>query len=92
MPREFLFQVNEASFYFQHSFLIFEQGALCIMPQRLMKSLELLSLSEEVESNRNTSCALLITTLITSSKNEQRHCCGALYLQELQIHIYIDGS
>lgn len=60
--------VSEASSYFRRSYLSFQQGALCTTPQRLMKSLELVSLGEEVESNRNTSCALLITTLITSVK------------------------
>lgn len=60
--------VSKASSNFRRSYLSFQQGALCTTPQRLMKSLELVSLGEEVESNRNTSCALLITTLITSVK------------------------
>lgn len=75
--------VNEAFSYFQHSYLSFEQGALCTTPQRLMKSLELVSLGEEVESNRNTSCALLITTLITSVKMNSgiavAHCINRSY-------------
>lgn len=78
--------VNVASFYFQHSSLSFEQGALCATPQRLMKSLELVSLDEEVESNRNMSCTLLITTLIMFVKMNS----GALHLQQLQT-LHTDG-
>lgn len=83
--------VNEASFYFQHSYLSFEQGALCTTSQRLMKSLELVSLGEEVESNRNMSCALLITTLITSVKMNSG-IAVALCICRSYWAIHTDGS
>lgn len=60
--------VSEGSFFFQRNHLSFQEGALCTTPQRLMKSLELVLLGEDRESNRNMSYPVLIATLITSVK------------------------
>lgn len=72
MPTE-LFHSNSENcqhgfFFFQHNHLSFQEGALGTTPQRLMESLELVSLGEDRESNRNMSYAVLIATLITSVK------------------------
>lgn len=72
MPTE-LFHSNSENcqrgfFFFQHNHLSFQEGALCTTPQRLIKSLKLVSLGEDRESNRNMSYAVLIATLITSVK------------------------
>lgn len=69
-------------FFFQRNYLSFQEGALWTTPQRLMKSLELVSLGEDGKPNRNMSCALLIMTLITPIKMNGGIAVSLLHLQK----------